>query len=85
MFREPGLPCELPAFIEQALNCEPHLCELEREVRILTAPEGAGLFLNEEKRRLIVGSSPSVLRAVGSGAPGLEDSNSREEATEQSL
>jgi hypothetical protein len=48
-FYEEGLPGKLPTHLEEALNRDPLLCELEKEVRTLTA--GADNALNKAKQR----------------------------------
>lgn len=49
-FREPGLPCELPAHIEESLRQDPRRQELESEVRQCTDENSSGLV--ESKKRL---------------------------------
>ncbi|KAL2440885.1 hypothetical protein ABEF95_008226 [Exophiala dermatitidis] len=51
-FREQGLPCKLPAHLEETISRDPHLCELQSEVQALTLKEGQGATLTEAKRRL---------------------------------
>lgn len=49
-FREPGLPCELPAHVEQRLNDNPQLRGLETEVQALLHRDAAAS--KEARRRL---------------------------------
>jgi hypothetical protein len=47
-----GFSYKLPAHLEEALNRDPRLCELQREVQALTRKERAGSALNEAKHHL---------------------------------
>ena len=49
-FREPGLPCELPAHVEESLKEDPRLQELESEVHNSADKDHSSL--NESKKRL---------------------------------
>jgi hypothetical protein len=50
LFREPGLPCELPARLEHELKQKPRLQELEEEVR--RCPRGCPTALKHAKQLL---------------------------------
>jgi hypothetical protein len=52
-FRESGLPCELPAHLEDRLRSDPHLCELESEIQAFKRQEVSGSSLKEAKDRLV--------------------------------
>ncbi|MCJ1426427.1 hypothetical protein MMC29_004330 [Sticta canariensis] len=59
-FHEPGLPCQLPAYLEHRVNRDPRLLELERTVREHSPadPEGA----KEAKRSLAVSCRKTLTR-----------------------
>ena len=48
-FREPGLPCKLPAHLQEALKSDPGLVELEDETQVLVQEEGASSALDQAK------------------------------------
>ena len=50
-FHEEGLPGKLPTLLQEALNRDPQLCELEKEVQTLTRTAGADNALNKAKQR----------------------------------
>lgn len=52
-FREPGLPCELPAHLEDRLRSEPRLRKLENEIQALKRQDVSGSSLKEAKDRLV--------------------------------
>jgi hypothetical protein len=51
-FREPGLPCALPAHLEDRLKNDARLRELESDVHAIKCQESSGSSLKEAKGRL---------------------------------
>ena len=49
-FCKEDLPSKLPTQLKEALNCDPQLCELVKEVQTLTLTAGADNTLNKAKK-----------------------------------